>query len=107
MKNLGYCWQKEPKGQYVDGHECKDVMAHQQKVYLPFMEECERRMRQWDGDGNEVIAEGVTDKSNANRTLIHCWCLVIWFQDECIFYAHYSPTLHWLNPPSHPQPHSK
>ena len=107
MKNLGYHWQKEPKGQYVDSHECKDVMAHQQKVYLPFMEECERRMRQWDGDGNEVIAEGVVDKSNGNRTLIQCWCLVIWFHDECIFYAHDWHIIRWVHSSETAKPYAK
>ena len=107
MKNLGYHWQKEPKGQYVDSHEHEDVMAHQQKVYLPFMEECERRMRQWDGDGNEVIAEGVADKSNGNWTLIQCWCLVIWFHDECIFYAHDQHIICWVHSLETAKPYAK
>ncbi len=28
MRMMGYCWKKEPKGQYADGHEQEDVMMH-------------------------------------------------------------------------------
>ena len=73
------------------------------------MEECERRMRQWqwDGDGNEVIAEGVTDESNGDRTLIQCQCLVIWFHDECIFYAHDWCIIHWVHSSETAKPYAK
>jgi hypothetical protein len=28
MKMMGFCWRKEPKGQYADGHEREDVVMH-------------------------------------------------------------------------------
>ncbi|KAG2108473.1 uncharacterized protein F5147DRAFT_773673 [Suillus discolor] len=34
MKKLKYCWTKDPKGQFVDGHERDDV-AYWQEVFLP------------------------------------------------------------------------
>ena len=37
MAKMGYRWKKEPKGQYKDGHERKDVVAYRQNVFLPFM----------------------------------------------------------------------
>ena len=35
MKVMVYWWQKEPKGQYINGHERDDVVEYQQKFYLP------------------------------------------------------------------------
>ena len=32
---MGYNWQNEKKGQYSDGHECKDVVDYHQRVFLP------------------------------------------------------------------------
>ena len=28
MAKMGYCWKKEPKGQYKDGHKCEDVVTY-------------------------------------------------------------------------------
>ncbi|KAF9502913.1 hypothetical protein BS47DRAFT_1374511 [Hydnum rufescens UP504] len=36
MKVMQYRWQKQPQGQYVDGHERVDVIAYRQNVFLPF-----------------------------------------------------------------------
>ena len=97
MKIMGYHWQKEPKGQYADGHEWEDVMSHWQNVYLPFMLECEKRARQWDGDGNEVI----------HGTLGLHWHLTIWFHDECIFYAHDRWITRWVHSSETAKPYAK
>jgi hypothetical protein len=35
MKKLEYRWTKDPKGQFVDGHEREDVVAYRQNVFLP------------------------------------------------------------------------
>jgi len=37
MVKMGYHWKKEPKGQYKDGHKCKDVVTYQQNIFLPFI----------------------------------------------------------------------
>src|SRR5260221_343489 len=97
MKIMGYHWQKEPKGQYANGHKQEDVVSHQQNVYLPFMLECEKRARQWDGDGNEVI----------HGTLGLHWHLTIWFHDECIFYAHDCQITCWVHSSKTAKPYAK
>ncbi|KAK0474661.1 hypothetical protein EDD18DRAFT_1090483, partial [Armillaria luteobubalina] len=47
MWKMGYCWQKNPKGQYVDGHECKDVVDYRQKGFLTQMAVFEVCMCLW------------------------------------------------------------
>ncbi|KAJ1299677.1 hypothetical protein OPQ81_011069 [Rhizoctonia solani] len=32
----GFCWQKTPKGQYLNGHERPDVVDYRQKYVLQF-----------------------------------------------------------------------
>ncbi|KAJ7237346.1 hypothetical protein C8J57DRAFT_1087579, partial [Mycena rebaudengoi] len=34
MKCMGYRWTKTPSGQFVDGHECPDVVYYRQKEFL-------------------------------------------------------------------------
>ncbi len=79
MAEMGYHWQTEPKGQYADGHECEDVVDQCQKVYLPFMAKCEKRTREWDSEGKEIVHVRMWEGEHY---------AVIWFHDECIFYAH-------------------
>ncbi|KAJ7904147.1 hypothetical protein B0H13DRAFT_1512662, partial [Mycena leptocephala] len=35
MHALKFRWVKNHKGQYVDGHECADVVRYRQEVFLP------------------------------------------------------------------------
>jgi hypothetical protein len=35
MKKLEYRWTKDPKGQFVNGHERDDVVAYRQETFLP------------------------------------------------------------------------
>jgi len=35
MKMMGYHWTEKPFGQYVDGHECDDVVYYRQNVFFP------------------------------------------------------------------------
>ena len=35
LKRMGFCWTKDQKGQYVDGHEQPDVITYRQNVFLP------------------------------------------------------------------------
>jgi hypothetical protein len=35
LAKMGYWWTKKPSGQYVDGHECDDVVHYRQHVFLP------------------------------------------------------------------------
>src|SRR5260370_37998363 len=78
---------------------------HQQKIYLPFMEECERRTRQWDHNGKVIGDCGVTLKGAGTVSL---WrYLVIWFHDECIFYAHDRHILRWVHLSETAKPYAK
>ena len=61
------------------------------------MLECEKRARQWDGDGNEVI----------HGTLGLHWHLTIWFHDECIFYAHDCWITCWVHSSETAKPYAK
>ncbi len=35
MRRMGYRWQKNPAGQFVDGHERDDVIYYRQTVFIP------------------------------------------------------------------------
>ena len=35
MKRMGMRWARTPKGQYVNGHECPDVVNYRQNTYIP------------------------------------------------------------------------
>ncbi|KAG1722117.1 hypothetical protein EDB19DRAFT_1645998 [Suillus lakei] len=55
MKKLEYRWMKDPKGQFVDGHERDDVVAYRQETFLPAWEAIKEKTRDWschkrDGD---------------------------------------------------------
>ncbi|KAF9219933.1 hypothetical protein BS17DRAFT_769652 [Gyrodon lividus] len=47
MRKMGYCWTKNPAGQYVDGHEHEDVVWYQQTIFLPAWQALEDRTRKW------------------------------------------------------------
>lgn len=44
LKKMGYRWKIEPHGQYVDGHERKDVADYRQNTFLPKWKTFECRM---------------------------------------------------------------
>jgi hypothetical protein len=35
MRLLGFCWVRDFRGQYADGHECKDVVDYRRDVFIP------------------------------------------------------------------------
>jgi len=47
MKKLDYRWAKDPKGQFVDGHERDDVVAYRQNVFLPAWAAIKEKTRDW------------------------------------------------------------
>ena len=55
LKRHGYRYTKEPGGQFVDGHERKDVREYQDGVFLPAFEKLEERTRKWVKDNNGGI----------------------------------------------------
>jgi hypothetical protein len=88
MKELGYHWKKEPKGQYLDGHECEDVVRYRQGVFLPSWGKYQLQMRSWEKE--DVPVEGSTNPV-AGRYV------VVWFHDESIFYANDRRKLRWVH----------
>src|SRR5260370_20976423 len=76
LKTMGYCWKREKKGQYSDGHEREDVVKYRQHVFLPAMAKYGETTRKWNEDG-EVITEPNTGRHT-----------IVWFHDKLIFYAH-------------------
>ncbi|KIY60825.1 hypothetical protein CYLTODRAFT_322378, partial [Cylindrobasidium torrendii FP15055 ss-10] len=42
LKVMGYRFMKTPSGQYVNGHERKDVKEHRDRVYIPKLQELRR-----------------------------------------------------------------
>ncbi|KAH9843219.1 uncharacterized protein C8Q71DRAFT_698833 [Rhodofomes roseus] len=86
MQVLGYRWTKAPRGQYVDGHERKDVVQYRQEVFLPRMAALEARMLTWSKEGDEEYGPHLEPKD-----------VVMWKQDESQFYAHDRRKLRWVH----------
>jgi hypothetical protein len=60
LNRLGYCWTLKLSGQYVDGHEHKDVVHYRQNVFLPWWKELEPQLHVWlqDGEEEDIAGEG-------------------------------------------------
>jgi hypothetical protein len=92
---MGYCWKRNLKGQYVDGHERPDVVHYRQNVFLPAMEIYERRMRTWVDEHGWDLPRNV-----------HC-AVVVWVHDESIFYAHDRRQSAWYHKDATAKPYAK
>lgn len=75
---LGYQWQHNHHGQYVDGHERPDVVDYQQDIFIPWWKEMERCMQHWSKDG--VTKEKL-------ELLEEQQPLIAWRHDESTFYT--------------------
>lgn len=82
MQHMDYHWVQNHRGQYVDGHECEDVVYYCQNVFLKKWEEVERKLCSWGQDGEEICN---TD-----------WPLCIWFHDKSTFYANDCRKSRWV-----------
>jgi hypothetical protein len=91
---MEYCWQKEPKGQYVNGHEWEDVVNYWQSTFLPAWMKLQEKMRKYDNEGNQEGAD-------PNKPTI------IWSHDELIFYAHDWSAYQWVHKTETPKPYAK
>jgi hypothetical protein len=89
MKELGYHWKKEPKGQYLDGHEREDVVRYHQDVFLPLWQKYQSQMRSWEKEEVPSIEDGMEAPS--------CRPVVVWFHDESTFYANDRRKLRWVH----------
>jgi hypothetical protein len=87
MKKMGYQWTKKPSGQYVDGHECNDVVYYCQSVFLSAWVELDHCTRLWTADNIEIFNEALAN----GRTV------VIWFHDESTFYANDHRIVCWVH----------
>ena len=73
LNTLGYQWKTPKKEQYADGYECADVVWYHDHKFLPQWREI---MKTWTTDN---VPEIIPQTSH---------CVVAWFYDESIFYAH-------------------
>ena len=96
MGQLGYCWAKEPKGQYQDGHERADVVEYRQKVFLPAWAKFKKQMCVWTDDDSED-PNSRPDVKN----------IVVWFHDKSTFYAHNRRGQCWVHEMESPKPQPK
>jgi len=51
MHKFGYQWQCNHHGQYVDGHECPNVISSCQNHFIPAWMQLKPQMRKWLKDG--------------------------------------------------------
>jgi hypothetical protein len=93
MKKLGYRWTKDPKGQYVDGHERQDVVHYRQNIFLPAWIRYQPRMQKWKQD--DVTVEEVEEVSTAAAASGRQ--VVVWFHDESTFYANDRRKQRWVH----------
>ncbi|KAJ7337521.1 hypothetical protein DFH08DRAFT_812849 [Mycena albidolilacea] len=70
--------------QYSDGHERPDIVFERDKKYIPALKKLEARMQHWDRDGRPEFGPPPAGK----------W-VIIWYQDESIFYVHNRKRKNW------------
>ena len=97
MHKMGYRWTKTPSGQYVDGHERKDVVDFRQKTFLPGWHQRESRMRSWTKEGIEEESPWPHDAEDGPRPFENQRHTVAWFQDESTFYANDLRETRWVH----------
>lgn len=96
---MKYRYAKEPSGQYIDGHNRKDVVKYRQDVFVPFWNSVEPQMKKWDNDGvvtNTVLTNFPWEK-----------CIVLVSHDESTFYAHDCRKTRWVHKDETAKPRTK
>jgi hypothetical protein len=88
MKHFGYRWTISPGGQYVDGHERRDIVEYRQKNFLPRWMSIEERTRKWKEDR---VEEEIDERPQNDRPV------VVWFHGESTFYANDRRKLRWVH----------
>ena len=85
MHVMDYQWLKEPKGQFLDGHE-REVVTCRQEVLLPTWEKLELTLHQW-GDVNldKLLAKPMTHHN------------IVWHHDKLMFYANDRCKIWWVH----------
>jgi hypothetical protein len=72
MLKMGYWCSHDPKGQYVNGHEWKDVVKYWQEVFIPAWKKVEGKLHTW-------MNEDLGATSTLPQTYEHH--TVVWFHD--------------------------
>jgi hypothetical protein len=93
MKELNDCWDYDPKGQYVDGHEREDVVEYRQNVFLPHWANIKARTHNW--------SNGQPDPLPHERKI------VVWCHDESTFYANDQQLARWVHGDEAAKPYAK
>jgi len=65
LQKMGYWWTLNPKGQYVDGHECPDVVAYRDGTFLPTIAKLEKCTRKYGSGDWEIMMD-----PNIHQTVI-------------------------------------
>ena len=76
MHELGYWWQHNHCGQYVNGHECSDVISYCQNKFIPAWLQLKPQMWKW-------LKDGVTEVPLSPG--VHP--VTVWQHNESTFYA--------------------
>ena len=95
LLKMGYRWSRNPRGQYVDGHERADIVDYRQTTYVPKVILYMESMRRW------IDKYGWTVPPHVIQVTI------LWFHDECTFYANDRRHSQWMAPGSSPVPRPK
>lgn len=101
IKELGYCWTKGPKGQYVDGYKHKDMVKYRQEEYLPTWNKFEDCLHVWTDDTIHLKVDKVP---NSNPDVTNT---VVWFHNKSTFYAHDCCDQYWHHETECPKPQPK
>src|SRR5882672_3065608 len=96
MHIMEYHWAKDPRGQFIDGHEWEDVMTYFQDMFLPAWEKLGPTLHKWGDTGLEVILPGP----------MTCHT-VLWHHDEFTFYANDRCKICWVHHSESAMPYAK
>ncbi|KAF7364541.1 hypothetical protein MVEN_00323100 [Mycena venus] len=81
---LGYRYTMPRKGQYSDGHERPDIVEYRDKAYIPAIRKLQARTQHYSRDGHPEFGPRLPGKR-----------VIIWYHDECVFYAHDRKRKNW------------
>ncbi|KAK2459403.1 hypothetical protein APHAL10511_008579 [Amanita phalloides] len=86
-----------PGGQYVDGHERKDIVDYHQKSFLLRWMSIEEQTRKWKED---QLEENIQDQPQNHH-------IIVWFHNKSTFYANDCQKLSWVHKDETAVPHPK
>ncbi|KAF8686043.1 hypothetical protein RHS04_00397 [Rhizoctonia solani] len=99
-KYRGFHWQKEPKGQYFDGHKQANVVDYCQKTYVPFMRDIEQLTGVYNKKGTLDPQHPILLHPGEKPT-------IVWFHNKSVFFANDRWLVRWVGANKHPTPFKK